>query len=156
MALILFVFAVFILLVLFLTGKPKSLFRHSDYHLLVNFVSRRVLTEPEQVVYWRLKSVLPDKFVILCQVSFSAFLRTSGGNSRYRFLKFLHVKQKVADFVICSKDFQPLLVIELDDSSHDPVKDFIRDTYVGEAGIQTLRWHVNDIPSREEIVSLLL
>ena len=52
------------------------------------YVSKKVLTSPEQVLYWRLKEVVPEPFVLLSQVSFSAFISTRGGTKDERNLFF--------------------------------------------------------------------
>ena len=63
------------------------------------------------------------------------------------------MKQKVADFLVLDQQFQILKIIELDDSSHDSKKekDAIRDRNAEEAGLETIRWHVSNLPDRTQI-----
>jgi very-short-patch-repair endonuclease len=71
---------------------------------------RRVMTDREQGMYWRLAETFPEH-VVLAQVAFSALI-TSAREHRNRF------DRKVADFVVCDKAMQVLAVVELDDASH--------------------------------------
>lgn len=69
------------------------------------------LTKREQAMYFRLQQTFPDH-VILAQVAFSALITTKDRPTRATF------DRKVCDFVLCSKAFEVLAVIELDDASH--------------------------------------
>jgi very-short-patch-repair endonuclease len=61
-----------------------------------------------------------------------------------------------ADFVLLNKSYLPVVVIELDDSSHRgrESKDARRDSYVKEAGIAVLRYPGH--PTLEQLKSDLL
>lgn len=114
-----------------------------------------LLTTPEQQLYWLLVKALPEN-VVLAQVAFSQILMTRGGDRKENFSKFGRAKQKVADFVVCSKEFKMLAVIELDDSSHSSDKDERRDAILKEAGLRTLRWNVKGMPDAAGIRRALL
>lgn len=114
-----------------------------------------LLSSPEQQLYWLLVKALPEH-VVMAQVAFSRILMTRGGDSKENFSKFGRAKQKVADFVVCSKDFKMLAVIELDDSSHSRDKDERRDAILREAGLRTMRWNVRGMPDTAEIRRALL
>lgn len=107
----------------------------------VRFCSRKPLTDREQGCYYRLIENLGGDFIVLPQVAFSAFLRTEGGSEKENFREFARMRQKVADFLICRKDFSIVALIELDDKSHvgKEEKDKERDTVVKEAGIRVFR-----------------
>jgi very-short-patch-repair endonuclease len=96
---------------------------------------KRPLTEREQSMYFRLIEAAPE-LVVLAQVSFSAMLKTSGTATRNTY------DRKTADFVICTRAFDILLVIELDDASHNgqEVKDGKRDATLVQAGIAVVRY----------------
>ena len=70
-----------------------------------------VMTAREQQMYHLLQTALPE-CTVLAQVAFSALMTAKGWANRNRF------DRKVADFVLCSKQLNVLVVIELDDSSH--------------------------------------
>ncbi len=98
----------------------------------------------------KLLSAFPDLF-IFSQVSFSRFIDAKNGNRKENFARFAEVRQKVADYLICSKDFDIITAIELDDRSHQPEKDKNRDALLTEAGIPTLRRYLKDLPSKTDM-----
>lgn len=116
------------------------------------FYGKRVLTDAEQVLYWRLVAALPE-FVVLAQVQLSRFLGIRKGNSRIQWLN--RVNQKSADFVVCAKDFSIVAVIELDDASHDrPSRqkaDHAKTKAITDGGLRLIRWPVNEMPAVELI-----
>lgn len=119
------------------------------------FFPKKPLSEPEQILYWKLRKALPEH-VVLAQVSFSRFLYTKGATAKDNFWRSARARQKVADFVVCDKTFRMLAVIELDDSTHSKEKDKIRDEILKEAGFRTVRWNVNKMPTEEEIQKTIL
>jgi len=115
--------------------------------------SKKPLTNHEHMLYHLLRSALPD-YEILAQVPFSRFLITKGKgddekdiNRRFRF-----VRQKIADFLICEKNFSIVAAVELDDDqTHDPVRVEKRDRLFNEAGVATIRWNIKALPTVLEI-----
>lgn len=97
--------------------------------------AKRLLTEREQAMFYRLQKAFPDD-VVLCQVSFSALLTAKDLPTRSTF------NRKVADFVLTSKAFDVLAVIELDDASHKGREghDGKRDELLDRAGYRVLRF----------------
>ena len=65
-----------------------------------------------------------------------------------------------ADFVVCSKDFSVVSVIELDDASHQKKErqaaDAKKDKALTSAGIRIVRWQVKDIPDIAAIQSTIV
>lgn len=115
------------------------------------FYSKQTLmSDPEQELFRRLVKALPDHFVF-AQVAFSQFLFTDGGDRKEKFGTMATMKQKVADFVICTHRFNMVAVIELDDASHDAAKDARRDEVLREAGLKPVRWHVSKMPDAAKI-----
>jgi hypothetical protein len=98
-------------------------------------VAQQLLTSREQMMYFRLAEVLSDH-IIFGQVAFSAFLSARDTPTRNTF------DRKRADFVVCSKAFEILAIIELDDSSHKgrEVADAKRDALATAAGYRVLRY----------------
>jgi len=99
-------------------------------------------------MFFRLQDAFPEHFV-LAQVAFSAILKARNRATRNVF------NQKVADFVLCSKGFQVICVMELDDASHKgrEFADAERDALLDSAGIKVLRFkHVPELP---ELVNAL-
>lgn len=114
------------------------------------YYSKKPLSPPEQVLYYKLKEALPN-YEILAQVSFSRFIYTKGGNQKDNKSLNNQARQKVIDFLICKKDFEIIAAIELDDSTHIEEKDNERDKILNSAGIKIIRWNVKKMPSNEEI-----
>lgn len=110
------------------------------------------LTKREQPLYFQLTRVLGDEYIVLAQVAFSQFLGAKGGTTQQNNQLRARVRQKVADFMVCRRDFSIVAVIELDDSTHDTKqeKDAERDRYLRQAGIKVIRWR--QIPSAEDIL----
>lgn len=94
-----------------------------------------VLSAHEQAMYNRLEQSLPD-LNVLAQVSFGALLTAKTRPARNTF------DRKIADFVICSKAFEVLAIVELDDSSHRgrADRDASRDALLEQAGYRVVRY----------------
>ena len=106
------------------------------------------LTEREQSMYFRLAKTFPDH-VVLAQVAFSALLDTKDRPTRSTF------DRKVADFVLCTKAFVPIAVIELDDRSHRGKEqaDASRDATLTKAGYRVLRF--KNVPDGADLLRML-
>ena len=79
------------------------------------FHARKVLSEAEQILYWRLLEALPDH-IVLAQVALSRLLEVNRGFDSRAWHN--RISQKNVDFVVCGRDSAILAVIELDDASH--------------------------------------
>ncbi|TWI69147.1 uncharacterized protein DUF2726 [Pseudoduganella lurida] len=113
-------------------------------------VAKQPLTANEQPMYFRLTQALPDH-VVLSQVAFSALLTTRDQATRNTF------NRKVADFVICTKAFEVVALVELDDASHAGRKrqDDSRDALLTRAGYRVLRYaRVPDVATLQKDVLL--
>jgi hypothetical protein len=117
---------------------------------------KNVLTPVEQQLYHRLVRAYPDH-IVLAQVAFSQLVGVKKGENftaiwnRYNRL--------VADFVLCTKDFRTVAVLELDDRSHDnPARqdaDRRKAAICEAAGIPLHRLNVNPLPNEAELRALL-
>ena len=117
---------------------------------------KKVLSPVEQQLYHRLVRAFPDH-VVLAQVAFSQLVGVKKGENftaiwnRYNRL--------VADFVLCTKDFKPAVVLELDDRSHDnPVRqdaDRRKAAICEAAGIALHRLNVNPLPNESDLKALV-
>ncbi len=96
-----------------------------------------------------------DEKVVLAQVSFSSFI-TVPGRSKASFALFARARQKVADFVICNKDFSIHAIVEVDDKTHKTDKDKYRDEITEQAGFKTFRIEAKALPSAEELRAAIL
>lgn len=74
--------------------------------------------------------------IMLAQVSFQALLDTNDRATRNRF------DRKYADFVVCTKAFNAIAIVELDDATHDnkAKSDAERDHLLKTAGYPVFRY----------------
>ena len=119
------------------------------------FYSKKPLSDVEQILYHRIVKALPDH-IILAQVSLSRFLGVKKGNKFN--VWFNKINRLTADYVVCSKSFDILGVIELDDKSHERAKnkanDNKKDKALHSAGIKVVRWHVKTMPDDATIQAM--
>jgi hypothetical protein len=118
--------------------------------------ARAPLSRPEQSLYWRLCEAFPDH-VVLAQVAIAQLLEVNDVPNRRAV--FNRYRQLVADFVVCTRGFEIVAVIELDDRSHqNPGRadaDERKSAALGAAGLLLLRFTVRGLPTVGELRSLL-
>jgi len=97
--------------------------------------AKNLVTKNEQPMYFRLTEAFPEH-IVLAQVSLGALLQSPSRATRNRY------DRKMADFVLCTKAFHVVAIIELDDSSHTGKEhlDAARDKLLSTAGYKTLRY----------------
>ena len=121
------------------------------------FYAKKPLSQPEQVLYFRLTKALPEH-IILAQVQLSQLLGVKKGNNHQSWLN--RINRMSADFVVCSKDSTVVAVIELDDATHLQSKrqaaDAKKDKALGAAEIKIIRWQVKAIPDIAAIQAALV
>jgi hypothetical protein len=111
------------------------------------FYVKRLLTQPEQVLYHRLVKSLPNH-VVLAQVQMSRVLGVKKG---FRFHEWNNrINRMSYDFVICDKAATVIAAIELDDKSHEREdrreSDAKKSKATTDAGLRLVRWHVKSLP----------
>jgi len=118
-----------------------------------SFRLKPLLTDNEVEFYGRLKEAMHDEAEVFPQVAMSAFLRPSidlTGKDGFRARSAY--SQKVVDFVICEKGtLRPVIVVELDDRTHNAEKDAARDKMLTSSGLCVVRYRSNARPSPHEI-----
>ena len=111
------------------------------------FYAKKPLSQPEQVLYFRLIQALPEH-IILAQVQLSRLLGVKKGNNYQAWSN--RINRMSADFVVCNKDSSIVAVIELDDATHEredrQAADAKKDKALGAAGVQIVRWQAKAIP----------
>ena len=116
------------------------------------FYAKKLLTQPEQILYFRLRNALPDH-IILAQVQLSRFLGVKKGNNFHSWNN--RINRMSADFVVCNKDSSIVAVIELDDESHEreirKAADSKKNKALSYAGISIVRWQVKMLPDESKI-----
>ena len=99
---------------------------------------KKPLTQRE-VKFLKLLRVTLSGYEILCQAPFSSFINVSGKDRLIRTKWFNKIARKRCDFLVCDSEFNPMWIVELDDSSHVVDRDFKRDKLTQSAGIKTIR-----------------
>lgn len=121
------------------------------------YVKKKVLSNPEQILFYRLVRALPGN-VILAQVQLSRFLDVKKGFNNQAW--FNKINRMSIDYLICDKDFEIVAAIELDDKSHERNRrkeaDLKKDRALTAAGVKIHRWNVKQMPDEEEIKNKLL
>ncbi len=117
-------------------------------------VKRHVMGDAEQTLFLRLREALPTH-VVLAQVGASRVLLSPEPVAWHN-----KIAQLSFDFVICTPDSAPVLVIELDDSTHERARnkerDAKKDRACRDAGLRLVRWNVRALPDVAEIRRTIL
>lgn len=116
------------------------------------YYALRVMSTPEQVLYFRLVAALPE-LIVMPQVQLTRVLGVKKGHSYQTWGN--RINRMSLDFVVTRKDSSVVAAVELDDASHrrrDRVEaDAKKDKALESAGVRIVRWNVKAIPSAEEI-----
>lgn len=121
---------------------------------------RTLLTEPEQVLFHRLRQAFPD-WHVFAQVSLNQLVAVAPtvSDKRTRASLFNRINGKALDFVVCGADTSPLLIVELDDSSHNRKDrrkaDQQKDEALESAELRFVRVNVKKLPSTTELAAML-
>lgn len=121
------------------------------------FYAKKPLTQVEQAVYYRLVDALPE-FIVLSQVSLPQVLGIKAGKRSGEW--YNRIARMSYDFVVCSKDFKVVAVIEVDDKSHDRADrkqaDAKKDKATADAGLKMLRWQASKLPDKKTMRETIL
>ena len=150
---LLLVFIIAIVFFAFLIVKSRG---NSDKEIWP-YYAKKPLSQPEQILYFRLTQALPDH-IILAQVQLSQLLGVKKGNNHQSWLN--RINRMSADFVVCKKDSTVVAVIELDDATHLQSKrqaaDAKKDKALKAAEIKIIRWNVKAVPDSATIQAALV
>jgi hypothetical protein len=118
--------------------------------------ARAPLSRAEQTLYWRLCEAFPEH-IVLAQVAIAQLLEVNQvANRRAVFNRYCRL---VADFVVCTRGFEVVAVIELDDRMHQnpgrAAADERKSAALGAAGILLMRFNVRALPTAGELRSQL-
>jgi very-short-patch-repair endonuclease len=121
------------------------------------FYARPVLSVPEQVLYHRLVSALPDH-IVLAQVQLSRVLGVKKGFNIQAWNN--RINRLSLDFLICEKDARVVAAIELDDCTHArsdrQEADARKVKALTAAGVPLLRWQATALPDVATIRQAIL
>ncbi len=118
--------------------------------------ARTPLSAAERVAYHRLVDALPE-LVVLAQVPLTGFLRVRKGQNWHEWHD--RISQKTVDFLVCEKDFDVVMAIELDDASRERpghARDVAaKSRALTAAGITLVRWRAAALPDVALIRSIV-
>jgi hypothetical protein len=124
---------------------------------LGKYRARQLLTDNELEFLYRIIKAVPG-YLVFSQVSLLALIEPSSRNTKIANADRLRVVQQRVDYVVCDPAGAVLVVIELDDRTHERKKDAIRDKRLKQAGIATLRYQSKAKPSvgtvRSDVLAL--
>lgn len=110
------------------------------------YKARQLMTENEAEFFGRLVVALPDHY-IFPQVAMSALIEAASKDKKTAHGDRLRIAQQRADFVVCDRSCNVIAVIELDDRTHSPSKDRVRDARLQQAGLRSVRFRSTSKPS---------
>lgn len=127
--------------------KDKQVFKYYE-------LNQAILTRAEMKFFASLKKVVGEKYLILMKTRLADIFSTKNGSGYYSALNKITAKH--IDFLLCEPDsFEPVLGIELNDSSHKRRDRKERDAFVNRLFEQTelslLRVPVSGQYSAEEL-----
>ena len=111
-----------------------------------SYRARKLMTDNELEFFGRLVKAVPEHY-IFPQVALSAILQAAGGDKKAVYKDFLRIAQQRVDYLVCRADGSIVMVVELDDKTHNAGKDGIRDARLQQAGIVTLRFDSRNKPT---------
>lgn len=114
-----------------------------------------LMSENEREFFGRLLAACPDHFVFP-QVAMGALIAPASSDKKIAHADRLRVAQQRVDFVICDKACKVVVVIELDDRTHQASKDQRRDDRLQQGGIRTVRFQSKNRPDAAAIRDAVL
>lgn len=127
---------------------------------VIPYVSAPLMSRYEIDMFSRLRAALPDHDVFP-QVPLAAFIRIDRKKAGDAYMANSYrwqnrIGQQRVDYLVCKKtDLSVVAAVELDDPSHDREEAGLRDRKksksLSDAGVQLIRWRVEQMPSPQEI-----
>lgn len=115
-----------------------------------SFKPRPLLTDNEREFHRRIRAALPD-FDVWPQVAMLALIEPKSRQGSYPWKRaFSLISNRRVDWVI-ARQGNPVLVIELDDRTHNAKRDKKRDQILSSCQIHVLRYKSHQKPSVDEI-----
>lgn len=115
----------------------------------------KLMTNNEREFFTRLLNALPEHYVFP-QVAMGALIVPASTNKSTAHADRLRVAQQRVDFVICDRSCNVVVVIELDDRTHQAGKDQRRDERLNQGAIRTVRFASTNKPDAQAIREAVL
>lgn len=120
------------------------------YAFRPSFKRRMLMTDNELEFHRRISAALPE-FEIWPQVPIFALIEPQSRQGSARWRRGLRlISNRRVDWVI-ARNAKPLVVIELDDKTHDPKSDKRRDQILASCDFHVIRYKSHKKPSPDEI-----
>ena len=140
--------ALFILvaIILYLINRPRE-----------RYIKVDSLFTPAELKFYKLLEETIDDYKIFGKVRVADIIRVDSKKAKGKYLKFFNrISRKHVDFLICEpQSLEPLVAIELDDSSHELKEREERDIFLDRAfkmaGIPLLRFKVRSSYDKIEV-----
>lgn len=131
---------------------------HGHSKLMSGFRPKTFMTNNEVDFFHKLKSACASDYVIFAQVSMGALLDTKIARENPKYWQIrASFSSKILDFVICDPtNLSPLLIVELDDKTHNFDKDKVRDSFTALGGYKTVRFWSKNKPTVAELRTSIL
>lgn len=111
-----------------------------------------VLLPAKKAVFSRLLQSLPG-YVVLPGITYDQFLEARDGTPSENTSLQNRAAQQRADFVICDKKLNVLLVCQLEDGTVQPARIQEREKMLNKAGIRLLRWKTDRPPDPAKLLN---
>ncbi len=112
-----------------------------------------VLTETERSLYYTLAAAVDGEFLLFSQVQLTGFMRPEGGRADYAGLNQIH--RKSVDFLLCDKNGNAVVAIELQDWTHNREDrkraDAVKARALMSAGVPLIEFHAEELPSVAQV-----
>ncbi|MBB5349868.1 very-short-patch-repair endonuclease [Haloferula luteola] len=139
------IFLLGVMVVLLVIAKKLGASGGSGRRARIDYVHKPLLTPAERSFFGVLQSVVPPGYFVAIKPRMADVLDPSPKlRGRVRHATFFRISSKHFDFVVCETGgFEPVVVIELDDSSHNKSRakatDFFKDQSLASAKLPILR-----------------
>lgn len=120
-----------------------------------SYKARHLLTGNEAEFFGRLVAALPDHY-IFPQVAMSALIEAASSDKKKAHGDRLRIAQQRVDYVVSDRNFNVVVVVELDDRTHSGAKDQIRDARLMQVNIRTVRFQSKNKPGIDAIRAAVL
>lgn len=111
-----------------------------------------LLQPAHKTIFSRLLKALPG-YVVLPGIAYDQFLEARDGSPSENTSLQNRARQQRADFVICDKKLNVLLVCQVEDGTHLPARILEREKMLQRAGLRLLRWNIEQPPDAARLLS---
>lgn len=113
-----------------------------------------LLPSAHKAIYSRLLKALPG-YAVLPKIAYGHFLEARDGTPSENTSLQNRAAQQLADFVICDRKLNVLLVCQVEDGTELPARIQEREKMLQKAGLRLLRWKVDNPPDAGKLLSTI-